>query len=111
MQEASLKPKRIFRSSAQWRKILAEYENSHLTQTAFCQEKGIALSNFSRWRKKLALHGEPPQEVSSPFVELTGASSVQSEHRHSAPASHDNIQRWQIELDLGHGHVLRIRTV
>ncbi len=109
MQAASPKPKRIFRSSDQWREILSEYENGDLTQTDFCREKGIALSNFSRWRKKLAHQGEPPQEVSPPFVELTGAKA--GRHEYSASAGHDNVQQWQIELDLGQGRVLRMRTV
>jgi hypothetical protein len=38
----------------QWRKVLAEWAKSGLTQTAFCRERGVSLSAFGWWKGELA---------------------------------------------------------
>jgi hypothetical protein len=37
-----------------WRKVLAEWSKTGLTQTAFCRERGLSLSAFGWWKGELA---------------------------------------------------------
>jgi len=39
---------------AHWRKALAQWAESGLTQTAFCREQGLSLSAFHWWKGELA---------------------------------------------------------
>jgi hypothetical protein len=48
------------RSRVQWRALVAAYERSDLTQRAFCEQRGVAVSTFRYWRGQLA---EEPGEV------------------------------------------------
>jgi len=92
---------RISRTPDQWRSLFDRFEQSGQTRDQFCQEQGVSLSSFSRWRTKLRkqtpvtpIPSEPPL-----FTELTPA--VQPEE---LPAS-----GWDIELQLGAGVFLRLR--
>jgi len=38
---------------AHWRKVLAEWEKSELTQTAFCRERGLSVSALRWWKREL----------------------------------------------------------
>jgi len=51
-----------------WARIVADYEHSGLTQRAFCDRHGFALSSLTRWRRLLA---DSPGEPSSSFVPVT----------------------------------------
>ena len=44
----------VRRSAAQWQALLEAYERSGLSQRTFCQQQGLALSSFVRWRRQLA---------------------------------------------------------
>jgi transposase-like protein len=88
------------RTASQWRDLMTLYENSGLNQLVFCQQHGIVLSTFYRWRKKLseqALTDTPPEPHQ--FVELT-PSTV------NTPANND----WDVALALANGMTLRLRT-
>jgi hypothetical protein len=39
---------------AHWRRVLAEWEQSELTQTAFCHERGLSVSALRWWKRDLA---------------------------------------------------------
>ena len=43
--------KYIYRSRAEWSRLLAEYEAGDTTQRDFCAERGLSYSNF--WRRRL----------------------------------------------------------
>jgi hypothetical protein len=41
------------RTRAQWRALVAGYEASGVSQRAFCERRGVALSTFRYWRARL----------------------------------------------------------
>ena len=86
----------IRRSEDEWRELLAQFERSGQTQEQFCTDHDLVLSTFARWRHNLSERAmdEPIAERGAMFVELA------SEHPE---------QRWDLELDLGAGMVLRLR--
>ena len=55
------------RSERQWQAILAEYQQSHLTQKQYCKHHGIANSTFSKWKAQLA----EPVLQSKDFIEIS----------------------------------------
>ena len=82
-------------TAAQWQAVIAEHAQSPLSVTAFCQRKGLSLSSFHRWRRKLRKQITPP---ASGFIEV------------SAPASPEPPRSaWCLELDLPGGGHLRLR--
>lgn len=85
---------RLRRSARDWQQLIAEYESSGQVQSVFCAERGLALSTFSYWRRKL---GTRDFEAEPAFVEL-------SCERPESP-----VPAWDVELDLGRGMTLRIR--
>jgi hypothetical protein len=55
-------------SREEWQQLLAEQAASQRTIREFCQEKGIGLSTFSRWRQRLAGTPGPQARSGSSFV-------------------------------------------
>ena len=91
---------RINRSKEQWQTLVHQYETSGLTQQAFCKQHGIAVSGLNKWRKRFS------NSVQADFVDIT--------HQLSEAGSQSDAQpdrRWQVELQLGQGLVLRIGLV
>ncbi len=90
--------RRTRRSEQEWRVVMARFDRSGLGAEALCAREGIALGTFSNWRSRLGRRtaGPKPAPVApSPFVELVGE---RSKHE------------FDIELDLGRGVVLRMRS-
>jgi hypothetical protein len=82
------------RSEAQWRALIERFRSSGLGVEAFCRAESISAASFYRWRQRSL--GAP-----------SGA-----EHR--APRFFDlgalgGGERWELELELGGGRVLRLR--
>jgi len=94
------KPK-VWRSKAQWQALLDELATSGLTKSAFCQKHAIAPSNLYRWQKILAEASAPTGfiDITEPVVQAVPAAPVPSSDSH-----------WQVELELGAGVVLRVRS-
>lgn len=90
---------RARRSRAEWEAIVARYETCDLTQQAFCESEGISVASLSYWRRKLA-DGAEPARATPAFQEI----SVE-------PDAESAGSGWELELDLGGGHVLRIRSL
>ena len=86
--------KHVRRSTEQWRTLLAAFAGSGLTVDAFCRQNDLCASSFHRWRQALAVPTRKALMPAAQFIELSPA---------SAPAP-----RWQFELDLGDGIVLRM---
>ena len=85
-------------STEQWRDIMLSYEQSGLTQDAFCARESLAPSTFYSWRQRLGDAKQVKRPVPAPlFVELRPP--------HPQPISTD----WDIELSLGENIVLRLR--
>jgi len=96
-----LKPKkRIQRTRGQWKSLVDEFTTSGLTKVAFCKKKGIATSCFHRWQHVFA--GQP---AASEFIDITEPITAAA----SPPPVAGNAD-WQVELELGSGMVLRLRT-
>ncbi len=84
------------RGPQQWQSIMQAYEQSGLTQEAFCNRESIAPSTFYNWRKRLSV-AKPAKPKEPMFIEL--------------PATEfpTKIDHWDIELLLGDNVVLRMR--
>lgn len=41
------------RSAAQWQALVQECDASGISQRAFCERRGLALSTFCQWRRRL----------------------------------------------------------
>ena len=92
---------RIMRTQEQWKAMLAEYNTSGLTKSAFCKKHRIATSSLYRWQQLFDDHGGDAD-----FIDVTEPLS-------NAPKAHPVPVRdndWQVELELGSGIVLRLRT-
>lgn len=85
------------RSREEWQQLVTEQHQSGLGQKAFCEKRGLVLSTFNYWKRRLgdAVDSEPSSEgdwLELPVGISRGASSG-----------------WDIELDLGGGVCLRLR--
>ncbi len=99
--------KRKFRTEAEWRDLIRQFEESNLTQTAFCKQQGIATSGLNRWRQRLTDNTPaiaPASQEPSGFVQL-GALPDPSV---SPSADHSEERRWQVELEFAPGRTLKI---
>ena len=90
------KRRRVRRTEAQWRELVARFEASGQSQAAFCAEQGVVASSFARWCQRLrrAACRQSAVVADSVFVEL-------------AP-ERDGMGHWDVELELGAGVVLRL---
>ena len=93
---------RLRRTEAEWRGLLARFEQSGLSMTAFCRRAKLPLSSFAQGRRRL--DGSPRVEraprPSPAFVEWIAPSSAQAEAAEGAGAG-------AFELSLPGGVVLR----
>ena len=99
-QPTSRRRARIMRTQEQWKALLDEYNTSGLTRAAFCKKHRIATSSLYRWQQ-LFEHAS-----NADFIDVT-------EPLANAPKPHPVPVRdndWQVELELGAGIVLRLRT-
>jgi len=87
---------KIRRSAEQWQKIILAYDQSELTQEAFCARESLPPSSFYTWRKRLE-DVKPTDTKQSLFVEL------------ASPPLPSTEPDWDIELSLGDHIVLRLR--
>ena len=90
------------RNKAQWKELIDNFEQSDLSLGAYCQENGIATSGFYAWRKRFT--SEQESTASEALVDIT--SQLRAQSTEMKPDS----SMWQVELELGHDCVLRIRT-
>jgi transposase-like protein len=88
---------RVNRSKEQWQMLVNQYETSGLTQQAFCKQQGIATSGLNKWRKRFS------NSLETEFVDITDQLSEVGSHE-----NHHRDNRWEVELQLGQGLVLRI---
>lgn len=92
---------RVFRSRAQWKSLVEKFNSSGLTKSAFCKHHGVTTSCFYRWQKILAEESAPANfiDITEPVARATVTEPVTEAHNH-----------WQVELELGSGVILRVRT-
>ena len=84
------KMKRRRLTAEEWREVLGRQGESGLGPTAFCRQEGLVLTTFHKWKARLA-----SGEREAGFVELKRSEA-------DGPA-------WDMELELPHGVVLRMR--
>ncbi len=80
---------KVRRSKSEWSELIAAYKSSGISQEAFCEREGVAKSSFSKWHQRLRSEPGPKNG----FIELKAKPSC-----------------WDLELDLGRGVVLRMRS-
>ena len=100
-QPTSRRRARVMRTQEQWKALLEEFNSSGLTRAAFCKKHRIATSSLYRRQQ---LFGD--QACDADFIDVT-------EPLANAPKPHPVPVRdndWQVELELGGGIVLRLRT-
>jgi hypothetical protein len=90
------------RTIQQWHALLSQYEQSGLSQRAFCQQSAIPYSSFLRWRQRLSSRATESVDASGDglFIELMNEAP-------DAPSR----QPWDVELQLGEGVFLRLRQL
>jgi len=87
------------KTRSQWQAIIDEFNQSHLPARIFCSDHDLAYGTFAKWRQRFA---EPAQKKAEParLIELIQPVSAKPE-----------ADYWQVELELGNGMTLRLRTV
>ncbi|MCP4233756.1 MAG: hypothetical protein GY770_09255 [Aestuariibacter sp.] len=95
---------RIVHSEASWRQLIAQYETGSLTQKSFCQQHRISVSSFHKWRNRFK-HNEDVDH----FIDISKA--IIPTRRTSESTVEQESSVWQVELDLGQGMVLRVRSI
>ena len=99
-----LKRSYTYRSVEDWRELIKLYDESDLSQTEFCKQHNIASSGLYKWRNRFAEENTSP---STAFIDITD--NIQSASL-SAAEIPQHSKPWDVELDLGHGRILRLRT-
>mgnify|MGYP001086890208 CR=1 FL=1 len=84
------------RSREEWQQLIGEQRQSGLGQKAFCKERGLALSTFTYWKRRIG-NSADTQHSEGNWLELP------------VGISQDASSGWDIELDLGGGVCLRLR--
>ena len=100
MKKAEPKGRGSRRTRAQWSALIEQYAESELTQSEFCEVRGLAISSFTtalrRWRETPGGMGH-----AAAFVPVRVDDALR----------HVESSAWDVELTLGAGIVLRIRGV
>ncbi len=84
---------RVRRTEAEWRSILGRFEQSGLSESAFCRRSKISRSTFLKWKRRLSRVSEPAPT----FVEWIAPGS----------SSEPTPSAGEFELSLPGGVVLR----
>jgi len=95
--------RRARRSPAQWQGLIERAAHSPLSIGAFCGAEGISTASFYSWRKRLG--AVPPGAA---VAETTAEDDAFLELGMLGTDVGDSA-RWDIELQLGAGLVLRLR--
>ena len=84
------------RTIEQWQALVEEQRKSGLSATTFCRERNLCDASFYAWRKRLSQSPTVATESAMPFIDLSTLTRSES------------TTRWQVELELGDGLVLRL---
>jgi hypothetical protein len=95
---------RVVHNEASWRQLIAQYEAGSLPQKSFCQQHQISVSSLHKWRNRFKHN-----ETADHFIDISKA--IVPTHHQSPPAVDPEIPAWLVELELGQGMVLRVRSV
>lgn len=93
--------KNIHRSEAEWREIFKAHQESGMSISMFCQERGIPASSYRLWNNKFASIG-----VVAPLKFIKLKKVRDNEATRLPPPLGNSLE---IEIDLGSGLSVRIR--
>ena len=90
------------RSAQAWRELVTRFTQSGLTEEAFCEQEGLGVKLFHRWRfKRSSVTPRPPADkaarVSIPAPEFVDLGTLKS-----------GGSRLDLRLDLGGGVTLHV---
>ena len=95
---AQIKNPHARRTPQQWQQLVNEFDPCHQSLHAYCKKKSIGSSSFYKWKAKLNKPDSAEKEEPPAFIPIKMPSQAIMH-----PAS-----GWDVELELGHGLVLRI---
>jgi hypothetical protein len=87
-----------------WQKILGRFEESGLTESAFCAREGISTQSLQRWR--LRLGGESGHSLVAKATQLTR--KTDDDEFIDLGALRSAESRFEVRLELGAGLILSI---
>jgi hypothetical protein len=87
------------RISEQWIKLINEFDPKLQTINEYCQIKNIGTSSYYKWKEKLGL------TESTAKTELPVFVPIQTHPQHPIT---QKAPEWDLELELGHGIILRL---
>jgi hypothetical protein len=97
-----------------WQERLTRYTVSSQTVAAFCRSESISVASFYLWRKRLLASpdgmgdAKSVSAVSPRFIDLGPVTELRCASTRKPDAVASPPARLTIELDLGHGVVLRL---
>lgn len=96
--KTQVKRNQAHRTQKQWHKLVNEFDPSLQTLNEYCKKNKIGPSSFYQWKAKLSLPKTTNKEETPTFVPLP---TLPTSTAQQAP-------EWDLELELGHGIVLRL---
>lgn len=88
----------VHRTAKQWHQLVGEFDPSQQTINAYCKANKIGTSSFYKWKAKLGLPEPIEKEEMPTFIPIQTQS----------PSNTQQTPEWDLELELGHGIVLRL---
>jgi len=97
------------RTESEWRQLLARQAESNQTIEQFCRHEGMSVGSFYRWKNRL---NETPVYQSESTVSNQRANFIDLGTLGETPTPRESeAAGWHLELDLGHGRILRFRSI
>ena len=98
--KSHVKRPQVHRTPKQWHQLVNEFDSSQQTIHAYCKKNHIGTSSFYKWRATLVLPDSTEKEKAPTFVPI----------QTHLPSSTQQAPEWGLELELGHGIILRLST-
>lgn len=99
-------PKRKKSGQEHWCRVLKEWSTSGLSQRGFCENRGISLSSFCYWRRRLRAEAE--EAPMSPFIPVEIRPPARSLHPSPYEVRLENGIRIRVPSDFESDSLLRL---
>jgi len=96
--KSQVKRPQVHRTPKQWFQLVNEFDPSQQTIHAYCKKNSIGTSSFYKWKAKLGLPESIEKEGIPTFVPIQA----------HVTSSAQQAPEWDLELELGHGIILRL---
>jgi hypothetical protein len=97
--KAQVKRPQVHRTPKQWHQLVNEFDPSQQTIHAYCKKNSIGTSSFYKWKASLCVVPESTEKEDVPtFVPIQA----------HLPSRASQAPEWDLELELGHGIILRL---